>query len=85
MSQPMIDTIRRFLRTALRDDFTVTKALLGWAMITGGAALAIIMIAAEVLDTDSGGFGTVQQLGTALGIGALIIGFTLLPLGTRGA
>lgn len=76
---------RHQLRDLLQDDFTVSKALLGWTFTVGGAALAAIMIAAELFDADSGGFGTVQQLGTALGISALIIGITLLPLGNRAA
>jgi len=42
-------------------------------------------MAAEVLDSDSGGFGLVQRAGTALGVLAALLGLTLLPLGDRPA
>ena len=66
-------------------DFTLTKRQLGWLLVVLGISVAVVMVAAEVVDSDSGGFGTVQQIGTAVGVLAALIGLTLLPLGDRPA
>lgn len=66
-------------------DFTLTKRQLGWLLVVLGITVAVVMVAAEVVDSDSGGFGTVQQIGTAVGVLAALVGLTLLPLGDRPA
>lgn len=67
----------------LREDFTFTKRHLGAALLVGGMLLVVAMLLAEWLDPDSGGFGLVQQVGTALGLAAAVLGTTLLPLGDQ--
>lgn len=69
----------------LDDDFTITKRQLGALLIAAGLLVVAAMLAAEVLDTESGGFGLAQRAGTALGALALLLGLTLLPLGDRPA
>lgn len=71
------------MRDLLRDDFTFTKRHLGAALLVGGVLLAVAMLLAEWLDADSGGFGLVQQIGTAFGLLAAVLGATLLPLGDQ--
>ena len=71
------------MRDVLRDDFTFTKRHLGVALLAGGVLLAVAMLLGEWLDPDSGGFGLVQQVGTALGLVAAVLGATLLPLGDQ--
>ena len=66
-------------------DFTLTKRQLGFILSAGGTLLIAIMLAAEWLDAQSGGFGTVQQLGVVAGVLSLIVGLTLLPLSSQPA
>lgn len=65
--------------------FTITKEMLGWLLIAVGAGCVLVMLGAEVLDADSGGFGTVQRIGTVGGGLAMLLGITLLPLGAQPA
>ncbi|NLE49927.1 MAG: hypothetical protein GX613_00855 [Chloroflexi bacterium] len=69
----------------LDNDFTLTKRQLGGLLIAAGTLAVVAMLAAEVLDADSGGFGLVQRAGTAFGILSVLFGWTLLPLGDRPA
>ncbi len=69
----------------LDDDFTLTKRQLGLIMIIGGAALTVLMVAADVVRDQPGGFGTLQTLGVLIGVVSVVIGATLLPLGDRPA
>lgn len=69
----------------LDDDFTFTKRLLGALLILAGLVAIAAMLAAEVLDADSGGFGLVQQAGVVLGALIALLGLTLLLLGDRPA
>lgn len=69
----------------LRTDFTLTKRHLGLILIAAGLSLILAMLAAEWLDSQSGGFGTLQQAGVLVGALSLIAGFMLVPLGNRPA
>jgi hypothetical protein len=69
----------------LRTDFTLTKRHLGLILIAAGLGLIAGMLAAEWLDSQSGGFGTLQKMGVLTGVLSLIAGFMLLPLGNRPA
>jgi hypothetical protein len=69
----------------LRTDFTLTKRHLGLILMAAGLGLVVIMLAAEWLDSQSGGFGTLQKMGVMVGALSLIAGCTLLPLGNRPA
>lgn len=66
-------------------EFTLTKRHLGLLLLAGGLVLIVGMVAAEWLDSQSGGFGTVQKLGLLAGIAATLIGLSLLPLGSQPA
>jgi len=69
----------------LHDDFTISKRQLGVLLLIGGVIVLAAMIAAEVLSTGPGGIGTMQKLGIAVGAVSMVIGLTLLPLGSRPA
>jgi hypothetical protein len=69
----------------LSADFTVTKRLLGLLLLAIGLALIVGMVAAEYLNSRSGGFGTLQKLGTLAGAASMVIGLSLLPLGNQPA
>lgn len=73
------------MRNLLRDDFTFTKRHLGLALVAAGPVLIAVMLAAEWLDAESGGFGLVQRLGLALGVIAMMLGLLLIPLGDQPA
>lgn len=66
-------------------EFTLTKRHLGLILIAGGVLAAAGMIAAEVFDAESGGFGALQKMGVAVGAAVVLVGLTLLPLGSRPA
>ena len=69
----------------LDEDFTLTKRQLGGLLIAAGALAIGAMLAAELFDAESGGFGLAQRAGTALGALSALLGLTLRPLGDRPA
>ena len=73
------------MRRIFSPDFTLTKRQLGFILSARGVLLIVIMLAAELLDAQSGGFGTVQQLGVVVGVLSLVAGLALLPLGSQPA
>ena len=77
--------MRRMWWRWLDDEFTFTKRQLGALLVAAGIVAVTAMLAAEALDADSGGFGLVQRAGTAIGVLAVLLGLTLLPLGDRPA
>jgi hypothetical protein len=64
-------------------DFTLSKRHLGLLILLAGLLLAGAALAAEI--REPGGFGTVQKMAAFLGVGAVVIGSTLLPFGSRPA
>ncbi|NLX12002.1 MAG: hypothetical protein GXY36_20330 [Chloroflexi bacterium] len=73
------------MRRIFSPDFTLTKRQLGFILSASGVLLIVIMLAAELLDAQSGGFGMVQQLGVVVGVLSLVAGLALLPLGSQPA
>lgn len=62
------------------DNFSLNKMHLGMLMIGAGIALAALMVAVELVGTDSVGLGVVQWIGVLGGAASVIVGTTLLPL-----
>jgi hypothetical protein len=60
-------------------EYTITKRLLGLAMVGVGGVVAGGMLALE--SVRGGGFGPSQQLAFLGGVAIFIVGLTLLPLG----
>ncbi len=75
----------RLLRTILSDDFTVTKRQLGVLLMLAGGIVLAATVAAEIVNTQTSDFGTVQKLATLLGAISLAAGLAMLPLGDRPA
>lgn len=77
--------MQSFFSRFLADDFTLSKRYLGILLVVDGLAMIVLMVAAEWLDPDSGGFGTIQKLGVGIGALSVVVGLTLLPLGDQPA
>lgn len=73
------------LRRFVSDDFTMTKRQLGWLFLAVGCLILAGVVAAEIINTATNDFGTVQKLATLLGVLSVLAGVTLLPLGDRPA
>lgn len=69
----------------LSDDFTLTKRQCGVVLIVVGVLLVAGMLAMELVQGASGGFGAIQQMGVAGGVLGVVLGVTLLPLGDQPA
>lgn len=68
------------LRSLFDDNFSLTKAHMGVLMIGAGIALAAVMVAVELIGTDSAGLGVIQWIGILGSAASVIVGITLLPL-----
>lgn len=66
----------------LRNDFTLTKRLLGLLLIVAGVGGFAGILAIDILDAGrEGGIGPAQQIGLGLMVALALAGLTLLPLG----
>jgi hypothetical protein len=66
----------------LRNDFTLTKRLLGLLLIVAGVGGFVGILAIDILDAGrEGGIGPAQQIGLGLMVALALAGLTLLPLG----
>jgi hypothetical protein len=66
----------------LRNDFTLTKRLLGLLLIIAGVGGFVGILAIDILDAGrEGGIGPAQQIGLGLMVALALAGLTLLPLG----
>ena len=66
-------------------DFTLTKRHLGVILLGVGLVLFSGMFIVEAVKSQSDGIGTVQKLGILVGAASIIVGLTLLPLGSHPA
>lgn len=75
-----------WLKRLLRDDFTVSKRLLGLLLLIGSSAAIVGVLAIDLLDPGrEGGIGPAQQMALiAAGLG-VIAALTLIPLGDEPA
>lgn len=73
--------IKRFLSA----EFTLTKRHLSAIFILVGLIMGVGVLASDVMQSEPDGFGTLQQIGTALAAASLAIGVTLWPLGDQPA
>lgn len=73
------------LRDLFSEDFTFTKRHLGVMLTAAGVILLAATFAAEAVNSQSAGLGTMQKLGIVLGVASTLAGLTLLPLGSRPA
>lgn len=65
-----------------RNDFTFTKAHLGWALLIGGVLGFLAILSLDLLAPGrEGGLGPAQSLALAFCAGLAILGLTLIPLG----
>ncbi len=72
-------------RDIASDEFTVTKRHLGWLLLVAGLLILAAAVMAEIVNTETSEFGTVQKLITLVGALSVLVGVTLLPLGNRPA
>ncbi len=64
----------------------ITKRMVGFALILLGLLVAGGTVAVDLIGAGKwGGFGPAQQLAFSVGLGASIIGLSLIPLGNRPA
>lgn len=68
----------------IAEDFTLSKRLVGILGIIAGMGVVIGSLGYDAL-RGSSDLGTTQQLIILVGIGAIIVGLTLLPLGDEPA
>lgn len=70
----------------LRNDFTLSKRLLGLLLIVAGVAGFVAILAIDVLDAGrEGGIGPAQRIALGLMVAMALAGLTLLPLGDQPA
>ena len=63
--------------------FALTKRHLGLLLMAAGLLLGAALLIMELLEND--GIGTLQQIGAAAALLAVVVGGSLLPLGARPA
>jgi hypothetical protein len=70
------------LAAMLRNDYTLSKRMLGILMLVGGILGIIAILAIDVLDVGrEGGIGPAQQIALGLCGVVVLLGLTLIPLG----
>jgi hypothetical protein len=70
----------------LRNDFTLSKRLLGLLLIVGGVGGFVAILAIDLIDVGrEGGIGPAQQIALGLMLALALAGLTLLPLGDQPA
>jgi hypothetical protein len=70
----------------LRNDFTLTKRLLGLLLLIAGIAGFVAILAIDIVDAGrEGGIGPAQQIALGLMVAMALAGLTLLPLGDQPA
>lgn len=66
--------------------FTLTKRHIGWLLLIGGVLTFAAIIGVDLLDVGrEGGIGPAQQLGLAASVLIVLLGLTLIPLGSAPA
>jgi hypothetical protein len=73
------------LKTFFSPDFTLTKRHLGVILLGAGLLVFGGMFVVEAMKSQSDGIGTVQKLGILVGAMSIVVGLTLLPLGSHPA
>lgn len=73
------------LKRMMNDEYAITKRQLGWLLLAAGIVILAVVVAAEIINTETNEFGTVQKLAALLGVVSVLVGVTLLPLGDRPA